>query len=562
MKLRHETAGQEELGQGHGQGTEGPGLMAGGVRTKYEMHEKNEIDASREVGAEPGSGLAAGGVRTKYEMHEKNEIDASREVVAEPGSGLAAGGVQTKYEMHEKNEIDAPREVVAEPGTVPGLEKEVLFAGTPASWPAMRVKREGSPQGTVAAAAVAAGAEVIGAIAEEAASDGSQPTARSGPEFPETALHGPLGDLVRTILPCTEADPAALLVQLLAGVGNLIGPSPYFVADSARHRGNLFAIVTGRTAKARKGTSWQQVRHVLQDLDADWLAKRVKSGVVSGEGIAQVFEPGGDRRLLLLEGEFAQVLQVIRREGSTVSALLRQAWDGQRIAVLRRKDSVEVDDAHISMIGHITLAELHRLLAGVEVSNGLANRCLWVHADRSKLLPEGGSVPDTTAHLQELRRAIRSARVRNELRRDENARQLWREIYGRLSEPPAGRAGEVLSRSEAQVMRLALLYALMDGASTIAYDHLTAALALWDYCEASAMFIFTAEEINPRAARVLAALKDGPMSLSGLNALFHRNLSQQALKQLLSELGPLVEVYGGGSREDPTRWVRARKRAV
>ncbi|WP_265593695.1 DUF3987 domain-containing protein [Verrucomicrobium sp. BvORR034] len=556
MKLRHETAGQEELGQG--QVAAGPGLAAGGVRTKYEMHEKNEIDASHGEAAEPGPGVAAGEVRTKYEMHEKNEIDASRGVVAELGPGLGAGGVQTKYEMHEKNEIDASCGVVAEPGA--GSEKEVLFAGTPASWPAMKGKREGSPQGAVAA--VAAGAEVIGATAEEAASDGSQPTARSGPEFPETALHGPLGDLVRTILPCTEADPAALLVQLLAGVGNLIGPSPYFVADSAKHRGNLFAIVTGRTAKARKGTSWQQVRHVLQDLDADWLAKRVKSGVVSGEGIAQVFEPGGDRRLLLLEGEFAQVLQVIRREGSTVSALLRQAWDGQRIAVLRRKDSVEVDDAHISMIGHITLAELHRLLAGVEVSNGLANRCLWVHADRSKLLPEGGSVPDTTAHLQELRRAIRTARARNELRRDENARQLWREIYGRLSEPPAGRAGEVLSRSEAQVMRLALLYALMDGASTIAYDHLTAALALWDYCEASAMFIFTAEEINPRAARVLAALKDGPMSLSGLNALFHRNLSQQALKQLLSELGPLVEVYGGGSREDPTRWVRARKRAV
>ena len=39
------------------------------------------------------------------------------------------------------------------------------------------------------------------------------------------------------------------------------------------------------------------------------------------------------------------------------------------------------------MIGHITLPELHRLLASVEISNGLANRCLWIFAD-NLLSPE------------------------------------------------------------------------------------------------------------------------------------------------------------------------------
>ncbi|WP_156346677.1 hypothetical protein, partial [Verrucomicrobium spinosum] len=116
MKQQHETTGQEELEQG--QVAEERGLAAGGVRTKYEMHEMHEIDASHGAEAGPERGLAAGGVRTKYEMHEKNEIDASR------GAGAGAGR-----------------------GTVPGLEKEVLFAGTPASWPVMKGKREGSPPG-------------------------------------------------------------------------------------------------------------------------------------------------------------------------------------------------------------------------------------------------------------------------------------------------------------------------------------------------------------------------------------------------------------------------------
>jgi len=366
------------------------------------------------------------------------------------------------------------------------------------------------------------------------------------PSLPDSALYGTVGEIVRRILPHTEADPAALYAQLLCGLGNLIGPSPYFLADGSRHRTNLFTIICGRTAKARKGTSWAQAKNILDVVDSQWFANRVETGIVSGEGITQVFDDDGDKRLLLVEGEFAQVLQVMKREGNTVSVLLRQAWDGQRIAVLRRKDPIKVEGAHISMIGHVTLPELHRLLASVEMSNGLANRCLWIHADRSKLLPDGGAIPDLSCEVSVISAAVRSARARGEVHRDKEAREFWHELYQELSDPPPGRLGEILSRAEAQVMRIALLLALLDQSEFIGRRHLESSLAFWRYCEASAAFIFAGTFANPKAAKIWDALGNGPLSMTKVHELLGRNASKPEIEAALAELAPMIVIETGG----------------
>lgn len=373
----------------------------------------------------------------------------------------------------------------------------------------------------------------------------SQPKQR--PRLAAAALYGPAGEIIRRLEPVTEADPAAMYAQLLAGVGSLIGNGAYFVADGARHHPNLFTVICGRTAKARKGTSWARVKNVLSELDDLWLTSRVKSGVVSGEGIIEAFRDDADKRLLLIEGEFAQVLQSMKREGNTVSTILRQAWDGSRVAVLRRKDPIEVDGAHISMIGHITLPELHRLLASVEISNGSANRCLWIFADRERLLPEGGSTPDVSEPLAHLHAAVIVARGRGRMERDTAARDLWARMYADLSQEPPGKLGEILSRGEAQVMRLALLFALLDQSPFIACPHLEAALALWRYCEASAAFIFADNLFSPKAAKILEALKSGPKTMSQVHDLFGRNATKAAIENALAELSAKIVIDAGGS---------------
>ena len=100
-----------------------------------------------------------------------------------------------------------------------------------------------------------------------------------GPE----AFQGLIGDFVRLVGPETEADEAALLFSFLVTVGSIIGRGPYFQVGGDRHYANLFAVIVGESAKARKGTSWGEIRRFAKLVDQDWCETRTAGGLSSGE---------------------------------------------------------------------------------------------------------------------------------------------------------------------------------------------------------------------------------------------------------------------------------------
>jgi hypothetical protein len=75
------------------------------------------------------------------------------------------------------------------------------------------------------------------------------------PVLDASAFHGIAGEIARTIEPHTEADPVALLLQILVAAGNVIGRLPHYQVESDHHRANLFAVLVGDSAKGRKGTA-------------------------------------------------------------------------------------------------------------------------------------------------------------------------------------------------------------------------------------------------------------------------------------------------------------------
>ena len=348
------------------------------------------------------------------------------------------------------------------------------------------------------------------------------------------AYYGLAGELVGAIEPHTEADPAALLVQLLVAFGSAVGRGPYFQVEADYHHANLFCCVAGETSKARKGTSGSHVKRVLRAVDEGWAASRIANGLSSGEGLIwqvrdpikeydqkrgehTLKDPGiDDKRLFVIESEFGRVLQVCERQGNTLSAVIRQAWDGDTLGVMTRTSAAASTDAHISLVGHITVGELTRLLTDTQAGNGFANRFLWICARRSKELPEGGNLHDKELQpfTDRLKQVISKARVAGEVKRDESARSAWREVYGDLSRGQPGLFGAVTSRAEAQTMRLALVYALLDGSAVIRSDHLFAALAVWGYAESSARFIFGDSLGDPVADRIVVLLQDQPDGLT------------------------------------------------
>ena len=66
-----------------------------------------------------------------------------------------------------------------------------------------------------------------------------------------------------------------------------------------------------------------------------------------------------------------------KRDGNTLSTIVRQAWDGGDIQPLTKSNRIKATGAHIGIIGHITCQELNMLLSSIDTWNGFANRFLW-----------------------------------------------------------------------------------------------------------------------------------------------------------------------------------------
>jgi hypothetical protein len=200
-------------------------------------------------------------------------------------------------------------------------------------------------------------------------------------------------------------------------------------------------------------------------------------------------------------------------------------------------------DVHVSVLGHITKGELVRYLDATEKGNGFANRFLWACARRSKMLPRGGALHrvDFAPFLKRLSAAVDHARRLGEraVSYDEEAGKYWDAIYGPLSEGGTGMAAEVTSRAEAQVLRLALIYAALDQADAIRLPHLQAAEALWRYCEASVRFIFGDTLGDPVADEILAELRRvSPRGLTrtDLREFFQRHRRSDQIGRALTTL--------------------------
>jgi hypothetical protein len=359
----------------------------------------------------------------------------------------------------------------------------------------------------------------------------------------DAAFSGLAGDVVRTLEPHTEADPIGLLLTFLAAFGAAVGPGPHSVADGSIHPARLNVVLVGRSARARKGTSWAVIRRVFEHADPAFCSGRVIGGLTSGEGLVADLAnrpEGPQRHVLVMEPEFARLLRVSARS-ATLSALIREAWDGGSLAILTRKQPLRATNASVAMVGHVTAEELRRRLDQTEIANGLANRFLFMWVERSKRLPNGGRLPldELEALGVRVRDAIHRARQLGTLTRSPKAEARWAEIYHGLDDDVDGVVGSLTARAEAQMLRLSVTYALLDGSPLIEVAHLDAAEAVWQHCDSTINRVFGHRQPDWVLPRLLAALKEaGAAGLDGSaqRDLFHRHLPGVRLAAARAEL--------------------------
>jgi hypothetical protein len=177
-------------------------------------------------------------------------------------------------------------------------------------------------------------------------------------------------------------------------------------------------------------------------------------------------------------------------------------------------------------------------------------------------LPHGGRL-DFEA-LQDLGEQIatrhRQAQTLGRITMTDVAAEAWAKNYAELSRDRPGLLGAILGRAEAQVIRLALIYALLDNKTQIDLLHLRAALAVWGFCEDSATQIWGDMIGDDVSDTIFAALKTaGSTGLrrTELSNLFSRHVPSARITKVLETLeraGKAERVPGPTVGHGEQRW--------
>lgn len=391
------------------------------------------------------------------------------------------------------------------------------------------------------------------------------PDEKPWPVIDQAAFQGLAGEIVTTIGPECEADPVGLLATILTSYGNACGPGPFFPVGPTKHRSNLFCALVGQSAKARKGTSGDLCEALFNQADPDWVLHHRVSGLATGEGIGWLARDtddekpsdekpkyskmqkalgerpklAEDKRLFIDEPEFGQVLQNANRQGNNLSQVIRKLWDGKKLEFVSKATPFSATGLHGSISAHVTLNELKHLLGATETTNGFCNRFIWLCVKRSKLLPFGGNLAELPSFGKRLAQGLMESRRVARMKFSASAGKLWEEAYhGELSQEDEGVVGDVVSRAEAQALRLAMVYALVGESDVIERDHLGAALALWRYARESAHFIFggTQSGLPGKILTLLQAAGGNGLTRKEISGGLSRNYPAAKIVEALAQL--------------------------
>ncbi|MFM7009829.1 MAG: hypothetical protein ACKO0Z_10945 [Betaproteobacteria bacterium] len=427
------------------------------------------------------------------------------------------------------------------------------------------------------------GAKVPPSFGDEQIDDDSPHTHRNAPQPDPICLYGLVGDVARAGSEGTETNAHAIAANFMAYLSCAIGRGVYLAIGNTRHHTRLFCLHIGRSGRGRKGDAVSMVLRIdaaLRAIDDAFVPQVHRGGLSTREGLAALIHDGyrqgrqdvpgiEDKRLWVVESEFANVLHQGRRDGNTLSAALRDCWDGIDLKPATKSNRVYASDPHVCLSGAISPSELRGLMSAREMSNGFANRFLMIWAERSRMLPFPRETPQAVVeHLArrtlEVLAFVRADRhdEREHLKMELSPQAQWRyaQLYrGELHDGvDDGAIGALLERSAPMLLRLAMLMALTDLQTRIDAQHIDAAMAWIRHATASVRFVFVSAAEDARlvlvlelSSRVMAFLHErGQATRSQISSECFRGKVPKAridasLEHLLASTPPKITVQWG-----------------
>lgn len=331
----------------------------------------------------------------------------------------------------------------------------------------------------------------------------------------DDCLYGLIGDVAREGGDGNETSPIAIAGHFMTYLSCAVGRQAYLDVGNTRHHARLFFLHVGRSGRGRKGDALSLVMRIDEAIraQAPHLAPQVhRGGLSSREGLAALIHDGyfqgkreippvSDKRLWVVESEFSNVLMQCRRGGNTLSAALRDCWDGVDLKPATKSNRIFASAPHVCLSGAITPAELQVLMQARELHNGFANRFLMAWAERVQIQPFPkkalqATVATLAGRVIEVLRFVGADQAREKeqvamsLSRGAKALygHLYREEFSVDDDNPL--IANLLERQAPTLLRLAMLFAVADTQAHIDERHVQAALAWVRYAGSSVRHVF------------------------------------------------------------------------
>lgn len=393
---------------------------------------------------------------------------------------------------------------------------------------------------------------------------------RNAPRPDQACLYGLIGEIARAGSETTEANPFAVAASAIAYLSCAVGCGPYMPVGNTWHHARMFMLHVGRSGEGRKGDGVsliKRIAHRLREINENFAPQLHAGGLSSREGLVflihDTYQDGKDevpgildKRLLVIESEFVNVLHQGKRDGNTLSAALRDCWDGVSLRPATKTNRLWATHPHVCLLAAITPGELLSSMASRDLTNGFANRFMPYWAERTCLNPFPKATPKEevdrlTQRILEVLQYCQADRwaERDNLRVElsPEASKHWAKLYrGELNDRSHGeRINALLERRAPMLLRLAMLFALTDLTATVEVHHVDAALAWVRYSIESVKFVFGSAadeaetaEVNETARKILDFIgKDGRVTRKQITReCFQGHLSKDRIDAALDEL--------------------------
>jgi hypothetical protein len=385
---------------------------------------------------------------------------------------------------------------------------------------------------------------------------------RQAPAPPTSPMFiGPLGELTRLIAPHVPWDPIGFHMQALVIIGNYLGYRPYVAEGATRRRSNLFLALIGGTGSG-KGSSLAWVNWMMSAIDSTYMDDRVVAALDSGQGLLRKItdpvyaidkngkevlsmEGSTDKRVIYIEEELGQLFTKMLSQDK-IEKMVTKGWDSGVMETVTKHESMRCATPHASIIGHITPDELYDRLETRLVENGFSNRWLYVLIKPTQILdlePQPHELDGALQLATEIGKQVRQVAddpSAEEFTLSSDAMDLFRETSRFMYDHrPTGAMQKQVVRWRPQMFKLSLVYAAMDGKTTIEAEHFAAARSAWAYNARSARAFFGGMTGDSNADKFMAmwkAIGFDSITLSDVSDLFSKNLAAVKRDKMLNQL--------------------------